>query len=80
MKKETENTSCKKCDVSINCPFKDIINSCPYIQNYMPIIKGDKTRTQKEISDASFNVGIAIVCIIGIIVYTIVLKSCEHIF
>lgn len=80
MKKETENTSCKKCDVANFCPFKDIINSCPYIQSYIPIVKVDKTRTKKEISESSFNVGVAIVCVIGIIAYMIILKSCGNIF
>lgn len=80
MKKETGNTNCRKCDVSSNCPFKGIINSCPYIQNFMPIVKDDKTRTKKEITDASFNVGVAVVCVIGLIAYTIILKFYGHLF
>lgn len=79
MKKETENNNCKKCDNKDFCVLRGIIDKCPYIQNFMPIIKGDKTRTKKEISDASFNVGVAIVCIIGIIAY-MVLKHYGIIF
>lgn len=80
MKKETENNNCKTCDNKDFCVLRGILESCPYIQNYMPLVNGDKTRTKKEITDASFNVGVAIVCIIGIIIYTIIFKSCGHIF
>ena len=79
MKKETENTNCKKCDNKDFCVLRGILESCPYIQNYMPIVKGDKTRTKKEITDASFNIAVSIVYIIGIIAY-IVLKHYGIIF